>query len=89
MSQHARENPDEPVSHDRFAGHRRLEGPIVARVEVAASDPSANLLLSRAVKWIRRIEERVKDMPPMFLDCSNPKPLREEIEAYLKSRNHF
>ena len=51
---------------------------------VTAKDPEAKKLLTSAVKWIRRIEERSEDLPPAFLDNCDPKPLRKKIEAYLK-----
>jgi len=40
-------------------------------------------LLESALKWVRRIEERSKQLPTTFLDNCNPKPLRKAIEAHL------
>ena len=33
--------------------------------------------------WIRRIEERADELPPLFLDNIDVKPLRKKIEACL------
>lgn len=52
-------------------------------IEVRAKDPEARKLLESALKWVRRIEERSEDLPPLFLDNCDPKPLRQKIEAYL------
>jgi hypothetical protein len=57
---------------------------MTTKIEVRAKDPTAKILLKSALKWIRRIEERAEDLPVSFLDNCDPKPLRKEIECYLK-----
>lgn len=49
-----------------------------------ATNPKTRELLTGALKWIRRIEERAEDLPPSFLDNIDPKPLRKAIEAHLR-----
>lgn len=40
-------------------------------------------LLQAANGWIRRIEERTEDLPALFIDNIDIKPLRKSIDTFL------
>lgn len=49
--------------------------------ELLAHNAELLELLTRSLKWIRRLEDRRDDIPHFFDAHTDPKPLRQAIEA--------
>lgn len=48
--------------------------------------PEIRNVMTASLKWIRRIEDRAASLPPSFMDNTDIKPLRKEIENILKGQ---
>lgn len=60
-------------------------GASIMKLKFRNREQFAKSLLTAAVKWIRRIEERKEEIPSSFFDNCDPKPLRKRIENYLST----
>lgn len=48
--------------------------------------PEVRDIMTGALKWIRRIEDRKDTLPPLFMDNTDITPLREAMEDVLDGR---